>query len=146
MNFSIAVCRIDDFVTYSDRFGQNAVERALRKLADTLTRTVRPSDFLCRLGNEDFLIILPLASSAIALRVVERIRETIILSQATKPDPAFSCSFGVANSANTASAEEVMALAAQALGIAQSEGRNRVKLSTTAFTPLVTRNRGGDSY
>lgn len=141
MNFSIAVCRIDDFLNYSDRFGQNAVERALRKLADTLTRTVRPSDFVCRLGNEDFLVILPLASSAIALRVVERIRETIILTQATKPDPAFSCSFGVANSANTASAEEVMTLAAQALGIAQSEGRNRVKLSTSPVTPLTARSR-----
>jgi len=58
--FSLAFVDIDFFKQYNDTYGHAAGDLALKKVAQTLNRTLkRSSDFVARYGGEEFAFILP---------------------------------------------------------------------------------------
>ncbi len=50
---------IDDFKGVNDRFGHQAGDQVLVKLAKTVTEGVRMTDVVCRYGGEEFMVIMP---------------------------------------------------------------------------------------
>lgn len=68
---------IDHFKKVNDRFGHQEGDRALRLVAGTIARTVRGADIACRVGGEEFAVIAPRATEAIAELLGERIREAL---------------------------------------------------------------------
>lgn len=56
---SLIVLDVDFFKRINDQFGHEAGDRALCHLADVLGSRLRDTDLLCRMGGEEFAILLP---------------------------------------------------------------------------------------
>ena len=50
---------IDHFGRINESIGHEAGDEVLRTVAQRLTRTLRPDDTVCRLGGDDFILLLP---------------------------------------------------------------------------------------
>jgi len=50
---------IDHFKQVNDQYGHSAGDIVLKKVADVLRSCVRSTDIICRVGGEEFLIVLP---------------------------------------------------------------------------------------
>lgn len=56
---SLIMLDVDYFKRINDQFGHEAGDRALRHLASVLSSRLRETDLLCRLGGEEFAVLLP---------------------------------------------------------------------------------------
>ncbi|MFC3033734.1 diguanylate cyclase [Pseudoalteromonas fenneropenaei] len=65
---------IDCFKRYNDHYGHLKGDEALRQVARIITSSIlRPTDFACRYGGEEFVVVLPDTDLAGALEVAGRI-------------------------------------------------------------------------
>ena len=70
---------LDHFKAYNDCFGHLAGDDALRQVAGAMSSCVtRPADACCRIGGEEFAIILAPSDEAGATTVAWRVREAIL--------------------------------------------------------------------
>jgi diguanylate cyclase (GGDEF)-like protein len=127
--YSLAIVDIDHFAVYRERHGAEAADEALQLLAESLVHAVRPTDLVARVGDYEFAVVLPNSTAQSALKAIERVREQLIIIQAMRPKPLFTCSFGLSHSTMSQSIDGIIALAATALETAQAEGRNRVVIA-----------------
>ena len=65
---------LDDFKSLNDRFGHSGGDDVLMKFVAVVHDNIRPTDFLFRIGGEEFCCLLPHTGAAQAHRVAERIR------------------------------------------------------------------------
>jgi two-component system, cell cycle response regulator len=71
--FCILCISIDDLPNLRDRYGQAAVDAALRIVAQTVEKALRPTDFVGRWLDQEFLAILTECSAGEVLKVAERL-------------------------------------------------------------------------
>lgn len=65
---------IDHFKSYNDTFGHQEGDQTLFAVADCLRRCfTRETDVLCRLGGEEFAVMLPIAQRGIALMMAKKL-------------------------------------------------------------------------
>jgi GGDEF domain-containing protein len=57
--FSVLVADVDDLKGVNDRHGHAAGDQALRWVAGFLSQGLRSDDVCCRVGGDEFLVILP---------------------------------------------------------------------------------------
>jgi two-component system cell cycle response regulator len=74
---SVLVADIDFFKSVNDTYGHDAGDNVLREFATRLRRNTRGIDLACRLGGEEFVIIMPDTDLSRALQVAERLRSCI---------------------------------------------------------------------
>ncbi len=70
-----AVLDIDHFKLYNDRYGHQVGDRALVKTARFLMRHIRAEDLVCRIGGDEFLVLLPASSDELTESIVARLKE-----------------------------------------------------------------------
>lgn len=75
--FSMIMFDIDDFKSINDTYGHSIGDHVLRSIADDVHTQLRINDVLCRIGGEEFAIILPETDRESAIVVAEKVRETI---------------------------------------------------------------------
>src|SRR4029079_4071503 len=68
---------IDDFKRVNDVCGHREREQVLENVADVLRSTVRGADTVCRVGGEEFAVILPSCTSVDALGLGARLRDAL---------------------------------------------------------------------
>jgi diguanylate cyclase len=56
---SIGLLDIDNFKRLNDELGHSAGDEALKALAATVSKTLRPTDMVARYGGEEFVVLLP---------------------------------------------------------------------------------------
>lgn len=71
---SIAFIDLDDFKQINDAYGHESGDQALVAASGNLRTTIRSGDMLVRWGGEEFVVILPGATSDEARQVMERLR------------------------------------------------------------------------
>jgi two-component system cell cycle response regulator len=71
------VLDIDHFKSVNDGFGHDAGDEVLREFAVRLATNVRAIDLPCRLGGEEFVVVMPGASLEDAAKVADRIRRDV---------------------------------------------------------------------
>jgi diguanylate cyclase (GGDEF)-like protein/PAS domain S-box-containing protein len=124
---------LDHFKLVNDRHGHEAGDLVLREMGKIFGRQIRAGDIVCRFGGEEFTILLPEASSEIAWKRAEQIREAARKSQVRLGDSVLepvTLSIGVALfPQDGTSTEELLQAADSALYRAKKEGRDRVCLA-----------------
>ena len=130
-HFSLLLLDIDNFKAINDEYGHEAGDDILKELASTCKTLIRKSDTICRIGGEEFVVLLPETGLAKAEAIAEHIRlsidERIFTINSTQKKVVLSVSIGVsALNDKDQSIKDVIARADSALYKAKSEGRNRV--------------------
>jgi diguanylate cyclase (GGDEF)-like protein len=74
---SLLVVDLDGLKRINDLGGHPAGDEALRALADALTECSRAGDITCRIGGDEFAVILPGANPDDAIKVAERAQEAL---------------------------------------------------------------------
>src|SRR4051794_9355577 len=70
---AVLMLDIDDFKRINDVHGHGVGDEVLRVLAEALRSCVRPNDVVCRLGGEEFGVIMGSCDDVDARRVAERV-------------------------------------------------------------------------
>lgn len=73
----LLIVDIDYFKRINDTYGHKVGDHVLCSVAQVLRQTARQGDLVCRLGGEEFVVIVFDTDGADALRVAERVREAI---------------------------------------------------------------------
>ena len=73
----VMVVDIDHFKSINDNFGHNVGDEVLRRFTKSCQRVLRPTDRFGRLGGEEFCILLDRTELEIALKVAERVMNSI---------------------------------------------------------------------
>jgi diguanylate cyclase (GGDEF)-like protein len=118
---------LDHFKRINDELGHPAGDACLRRVSEIALDSVRAGDTVGRIGGEEFLIVMPGATSDSAMMVGERLRLSISLSglRHANGDPV-TASLGVAAASVGDTAETLVARADGALYKAKRLGRNRI--------------------
>jgi diguanylate cyclase (GGDEF)-like protein len=125
---AVLMIDIDDFKHVNDVYGHGIGDGVLLTLSEILVSTVRGSDVVCRLGGEEFGIILPSCDAGDALGLAARIAERV---SRTDFDPAgkLTISIGAAQGPEHATdARELVACADAAMLEAKRKGKDRIAL------------------
>lgn len=128
---SVMVIDIDYFKKCNDTYGHDVGDAVLREFAARLGTNTRPSDFACRYGGEEFVIIMPRTGGDVACLAAERLRRQICAAPfhiRSVPMPLdITASIGVACSAGGGDTPEALIKRAdEGLYEAKRSGRNRV--------------------
>jgi diguanylate cyclase (GGDEF)-like protein len=131
-DLSLLMIDIDCFKALNDLYGHQAGDQCLRGVAQKIqSRLNRPDDLVARYGGEEFAIILPGANKEGALFKAEEIRHCIAALKLPNENSVVgsivTVSIGICADFpyTTATAEEFLKRADQALYIAKSNGRNQ---------------------
>ncbi|UYW28253.1 sensor domain-containing diguanylate cyclase [Methylorubrum extorquens] len=133
---SLLVVDADHFKRYNDRYGHAVGDEVLKALARGLATCVhRPSDLVCRVGGEEFVLLLPDTDEAGARRVAGEVHarvRTVAVASVGIGAGAVTVSIGLAS--GVADAPNLYAQADAALYEAKAGGRNqtRCRVSTGA--------------
>lgn len=74
---AIILCDLDFFKQINDQYGHKVGDVALQHVTEIISKAVRKYDEICRMGGEEFLILLQDTPLDIAIQVAERIRSGI---------------------------------------------------------------------
>jgi two-component system cell cycle response regulator len=121
---------IDHFKRCNDTFGHAVGDDVLREFSARVATNVRPSDLACRMGGEEFLVIMPRTPGDIACIAAERLRRVICSAPFRTPRLAHplevTASIGVATFEPDDTPDTLVHRADKALYDAKRAGRNRV--------------------
>ncbi len=125
---SLAVLDLDHFKSINDRFGHDAGDRVLVRVAGLLLDVLRASDIVVRSGGEEFLVLMPQTDTRAAAFCCERIREAVSREPwgLIAPGLEVTTSIGVASTHDPSDLEGMVKLADQRLYDAKRSGRDRV--------------------
>ena len=129
---SVLMLDIDDFKHVNDVHGHSLGDELLRFLAEVLRASVRPDDIICRLGGEEFAVVMVGCGGDDALRVAARIQRR--LAETDFPGVGhMAVSVGVALGPEHAmNPRELAACAEAAMMTAKARGKDRVVLYSDA--------------
>jgi two-component system, cell cycle response regulator len=128
---SILAVDVDFFKPVNDTHGHDVGDRVLQELAVRLKAQVRAIDLCCRMGGEEFIVILPETDLQVGFTVAERLRRVIAakpFNAGAKQGPlSITVSIGVAGYESVADTPaSILKRADDALYEAKRSGRNRV--------------------
>jgi diguanylate cyclase (GGDEF)-like protein len=108
----ICIADADEFKVVNDRYGHAMGDVVLRKLAAGIVDSVRPGDIVCRLGGDEFLLVIPDVNQeqleAIMDRVRRRVQSMIIRTRSNEVRVTVSVGGYLASRGGAASAEDLL--------------------------------------
>ncbi|MDE2051617.1 MAG: GGDEF domain-containing protein, partial [Gammaproteobacteria bacterium] len=125
---------VDHFKAYNDRYGHQAGDAALRRVAQVVQRFARrPLDIAARYGGEEFLVALYDLGAEHLREIGEELRESIQaldIEHDESPAGVVTASIGVSivSPRPGRSPEGALQLADEALYAAKRGGRNGIRL------------------
>ena len=128
---SIVYMDIDHFKKFNDQNGHPEGDVLLKMFAKVILDSVRESDSVCRIGGEEFCIILPETDIKGAQECAEKVRKSVEATNfphgEKQPLGRVTCSLGVSSFPEySRDAEEIVKSADEGLYHAKEGGRNRV--------------------
>lgn len=131
--FSVLLLDIDHFKSINDRHGHAAGDATLRHVAELIAEHTRGSDYLFRLGGEEFLAVLIDCEEGRAAMIAERICSELSRSRmewnGLAEGLAVTASIGVAVYDGHPDYEYLLRRADAAMYEAKQSGRNQVRVS-----------------
>ena len=129
---ALALLSIDDYPDIVEKYGPDAADAVLRKIASLLSASLRTTDLLGRWAKSEFVAAFPAEDQYGGTRAVEKVLETLRSEPVDIPHAAgqtAALSVGVTIVAEEGSVEEAMSEASRFLFQAKSAGGARVASS-----------------
>lgn len=127
---SVLVYDLDHFKKVNDTFGHDIGDRVLVSVSQVTNQIKRITDVACRLGGEEFALLLPETDRQGAVKLAQRLRaeiEQFPYSELLKQDVKVTASVGVATvSQKLTEPNAILKTADRALYRAKNGGRNMV--------------------
>ena len=126
---AVLMLDVDNFKNVNDVYGHAMGDEVLIAVASVCRTVLRGGDMLGRMGGEEFAVVLPDASPAVAREVAERLRTTVEAMAVGSDGDSIrvTMSLGVAvRQAGDTSVDALLRRADAALYRAKATGRNRV--------------------
>ncbi len=121
---------IDHFKQFNDSYGHEAGDIVLRELGGFLQSQIRGEDIACRVGGEEFLLILPDTSLDVTRQRAEKLREAskrVSIQYGGRPLGVITLSMGVVVfPVHGSTCDVILRSADEALYQAKAQGRDRV--------------------
>jgi diguanylate cyclase len=130
--FALLMCDVDHFKWINDTHGHQAGDRVVQLIGETLSRTLRPTDFVGRYGGDEFAVILAGVNTSAAIQTAERIRHAIeqrnfdVANDGSRVAVTFSMGMAIAEDDDTI--ESIMTKADKALYKSKQGGRNQLNV------------------
>lgn len=123
------MCDIDNFKVINDTLGHDKGDYVINRVGTILRKNFRSSDYVCRLGGDEFLILISdYSNREFVLERCEKIKceisDTIVL-----PNSKVTISMGIAIDNNCNSLDEIIKKADESLYLAKNSGKNQVAQS-----------------
>ncbi len=139
---TLALVDLDLFKEINDEVGHRGGDQVLKFFSQFVRVNLRHEDILCRIGGDEFAIILPDTTAENAAVFFDRIRQKldqieISIDGRARLTLSFSC--GLAPFKSEYLPEDLIEEADHSLYSAKARGRNRV-LAATATPALVSRS------
>ena len=125
---AVLMLDIDDFKRVNDVYGHGSGDQVLTDLAELLRGALRGSDVVCRLGGEEFGMIMPSGDADDALSLARRLTDTLAeveFGAAGKITISVGISQGPEHAMNP---RELVACAEAAMMTAKARGKNQIVL------------------
>ena len=90
---SLATVHLDEFAELGKRYGQSALDEAVKELARRLKRACRGSDFAARLASDDFLLVLPECNLGEVKTVLNRLGAIEVVCSGHRVNLAYTTGF-----------------------------------------------------
>jgi diguanylate cyclase (GGDEF)-like protein len=125
---ALAVLDLDHFKAVNDRFGHEAGDQVLIRVAALLVEHVRTDDVVIRTGGEEFAVLMPGTAPAEAMACCERLREVIGAEpwDALAPGAMLTASIGLVAAPAAGDLDELGRVADERMYSAKRAGRDRV--------------------
>jgi diguanylate cyclase (GGDEF)-like protein len=125
---AVLMLDIDDFKRVNDVYGHGCGDQVLTELADLLRAAIRGSDVVCRLGGEEFGVILPSCNAGDACSLARRLTEALAEFE-FEPAGKITISIGISQGpAHAMNSRELVACSEAAMMTAKARGKNQIVL------------------
>ncbi len=131
-DLTLVLIDVDHFKSINDTYGHDVGDSILKEVAAAISSGFRSSDYVCRIGGDEFAVLLPnmrREGRSILEMKIERIRGALRIMEDL---PAVTLSIGVAFSDGCA-AEELFRRADKALYQSKDKGRDHVSFYETVM-------------
>ncbi len=96
-HMALILIDVDYFKSVNDTYGHAVGDRVLKRVAEILRKSFRSVDILCRIGGDEFAVVMTRVNSSMAPIVLRKITQANEMLQHPKDDlPPVSLSVGVA--------------------------------------------------
>lgn len=124
---TIAYIDLDNFKTLNDRYGHAVGDEALQSIAARLRQNIRASDFVARMGGDEFLLYLPETNGAQAVSSLTHLHDSLNeVTQSQNLPITFSIG-AITYNIPKCSAEEMIKAADRIMYSAKNAGKNMIK-------------------
>ncbi|MDQ7058517.1 MAG: diguanylate cyclase [Ghiorsea sp.] len=126
-NLCVCMLDIDYFKKINDTYGHDTGDLVLQHIAEILNDSFRKTDLIARYGGEEFCIVLQKSNEALALQLMNTLRNSIAAHTFFIEETPIqvTVSIGICSELST-SLESMINIADQRLYLAKERGRNRV--------------------
>lgn len=136
---AVVMMDVDHFKRFNDTYGHATGDVVLKRVADCMTRSMRPQDVVARYGGEEFCMLIEDVDSSTAVSLADRLRRTIASDAGQLlyegQDVPITASLGVCWRSvppGPLDLSDMLRLADEALYEAKRGGRNAVRLAAVA--------------
>lgn len=130
---SLIAVDVDHFKKFNDTHGHDAGDMVLRAVGSALEQGCDRDEVACRVGGEEFMLILPDNTPEVAMTRAEQLRqavEAVSVRYGDKSLPRITISAGVAHyPAHGTMPQDLMRASDDALYVAKDKGRNQVQVA-----------------
>jgi diguanylate cyclase (GGDEF)-like protein len=124
---TIAYIDLDNFKMLNDHYGHAVGDEALQKIAARLREDIRKSDFVARMGGDEFLLYLPETNGTQAMSSLKHLQNSLNEVTKTHALPITFSIGAITYAIPKSSAEEMIKTADRIMYSAKSAGKNMIK-------------------
>lgn len=143
----IVISDLDKFKSINDTYGHKVGDQVLQHYAQVIQDSLRPGDFVARIGGEEFAIILPRTDQDQGYKIIDRLRARVesascpyVDEQGENQEIKYTGSFGLTavEGGKRHKIDDLLSAADTGLYQAKEQGRNRVVVVPSLQTVPAT--------